>query len=200
MSDEDAFLRAICESPADDAPRLELAEWYEKRAALGDEAKAGLIRQIEDPYTFPPGSPMRLTYRGREDVFIDVPVIRPDVAWTIRRGFPSGVQAPHDLFLALAEEVRLFAHCPIEWVALTDRSPLRFPGGHYVWLRADRGRDSELDPRVFAALAEHPGVEARDDQAVSFPSEEEAVRAVSWALVKVGREVVGLPPLSSRPG
>jgi uncharacterized protein (TIGR02996 family) len=197
MSDEDAFLRAICESPADDTVRLALADWYEERAAPGDEARAGLIRQIEDPYTFPPGSPMRLTYKGREDLVIDVPAVHPDITWTIRRGFVCGVRAPHDAVLALAEEARLFAHCPIEWVGLSDRSPLRYPGGHHVWARGGGEREYELDPRVFAVLAGHPGVVARDDEAglVSFPTEEEAALALSWALVNVGRGLAGLPPL-----
>src|SRR5690349_17980473 len=45
MSQEDAFLQAIIDSPDDDAPRLLFADWLEER---GDVARAEFIRvQIE---------------------------------------------------------------------------------------------------------------------------------------------------------
>ncbi len=31
MTDQAAFLRAICENPADDAPRLQFSDWLEER-------------------------------------------------------------------------------------------------------------------------------------------------------------------------
>jgi uncharacterized protein (TIGR02996 family) len=45
MSERDAFLRAICENPDDDTPRLVFADWLQEN---GDEARAEFIRvQIE---------------------------------------------------------------------------------------------------------------------------------------------------------
>ena len=49
MPDDDAFLRAIGEAPADDAPRLVYADWLDEH---GDADRAEFIRvQVEiDPY------------------------------------------------------------------------------------------------------------------------------------------------------
>ena len=203
MDDEAAFLRAICESPADDAPRLAFADWLDERGQPGDDARAGLIRQMEEPYTFPPGGAMFLTWQGRWDVEIDVPVVHPEVTWVVRRGFACGVRLPHAAFVYLAEKERLFARYPIEAVGLTDRRPLRYKSGHYLWLREpadDPDHPHGLDPRVIAVLVGHPANTVRDEEFVSFPTEEAAAAAAAWALVNMGRGLVGLAPLPAAAG
>ena len=203
MGDAD-FLRAICAAPADAAPRLAYADWLDERAGPGDVARAEAIRQLEEPYTFPPGQEPYLTFRGECDLVFDVPAVGPELAWTVRRGFPCGLHAPHDAVLHLAEHDRLFATCPIEFVGLTDRAPYRHSVDHHLWLRAGSPDADEwaerhgLDPRVFAGLAGHPAAGPRDEQAgfASFPTPEAAVAAASWAMVNVGRELAGLPPLA----
>jgi uncharacterized protein (TIGR02996 family) len=44
MSDRVPFLRAICESPLDDAPRLVFADWLDERGDAADAARAEFIR------------------------------------------------------------------------------------------------------------------------------------------------------------
>jgi uncharacterized protein (TIGR02996 family) len=44
VSDEAAFLRAILENPADDAPRLVYADWLQERGDDGSAAKARFLR------------------------------------------------------------------------------------------------------------------------------------------------------------
>jgi uncharacterized protein (TIGR02996 family) len=197
VDDEAAFLRAICTAPSDDAPRLAFADWLDEH---GDAARAELIRQITTPYTFPPGQPTVLTYRGESEVAFDVPVIHPDVTWIVRMGFACGVRLTHQAFLYLAETERLFARCPIEAVQLIDRTPHRHNVDHRVWFRAgpdEPDAPHALDPRVFAALTRHPAAQthAEADGLASFLTTDSAVLAASWALVNVGREIVGLPPL-----
>jgi uncharacterized protein (TIGR02996 family) len=195
----DAHLfRAICLTPTDDGPRFAFAEFLDKRGGPGDDALAGCIRQIEQPYVFSPGQPLYLTYQGWYDLEFDAPLIHPQLTWAIRRGFVCAARAPLELLLHLMDAERLCARCPIEWVEVTDHEPMRYSSSHYLWKRDDEDRPHEVGPRVFAALAGHPEVEARDDEGglVSFPTPEAALRAVSWAVVNIGREVVGFPPLA----
>lgn len=44
MTDEDAFLKAICDAPDDDTPRLVFADWLQERGNPFDTAWASLIR------------------------------------------------------------------------------------------------------------------------------------------------------------
>ena len=44
MSDEDAFLRAILDNPADDAPRLVYADWLDERGDPESAARARFLR------------------------------------------------------------------------------------------------------------------------------------------------------------
>jgi uncharacterized protein (TIGR02996 family) len=208
MDDEAAFLRAICATPADDAPRLAFADWLDDRGQPGDDARAGLIRQMDEPYTFPADGSMFLTWQGRWDVEIEVPVVHPEVTWTVRRGFACGVRLPHAAFVYLLATERLFARCPIEAVGLTDRFPHRHSVEHYLWFRegadaaTEDGGPHDLDPRVFEILLRHPA-EAADDEArcvASFPTRDVAVLAASWALVNMGRVLVGLAPLPAEAG
>jgi uncharacterized protein (TIGR02996 family) len=204
MDDEAAFLRAICAAPTDDAPRLTFADWLDERGQPGDDARAGLIRQMDEPYTFPAGGPMFLTWQGRWDVEIEVPVVHPEITWVVRRGFACGVRLPHAAFEYLAEKERLFARCPIEAVGLTDRRPHRHSVEHYLWFweGADDDRPHDLDRRGFEILLRHPAEEAHDEKrcVASFSTKDTAVLAASWALVNMGRELVGLPHLPPEAG
>jgi uncharacterized protein (TIGR02996 family) len=133
MSEQDAFLRAICASPEDDTVRLVYADWLEEH---GDAVRAEFIRlqcrlDSEDP--FAPGRRALLRREWqllrqhgerwiREDGLADM-VFKPGSLWhypaktRFRRGFiDRGWFLSPDDFLRAAPD--LFARTPITGIAL----------------------------------------------------------------------------------
>jgi uncharacterized protein (TIGR02996 family) len=85
MSDEDAFLRAICENPDDDTPRLVFADWLDERGGAANAAWAELIR-VQVPLARGLGGEReRLAARER--------AVEPAVIadWPKRLGAPDGL-------------------------------------------------------------------------------------------------------------
>ena len=67
MSERDAFLRAICETPDDDTPRLVFADWLQEN---GDEPRAEFIRLQIELERMPDGK-KKLKKQGREKEVLD---------------------------------------------------------------------------------------------------------------------------------
>jgi len=105
MSDHDALLRAICENPADDLPRLVFADWLEEN---GQPDRAQFIRTEVDLYRRPEWDAERARYEHAARAESAWPDRRPwlgecpdgpvsGIAWSgepvVRRGFPWCVKA-----------------------------------------------------------------------------------------------------------
>jgi uncharacterized protein (TIGR02996 family) len=111
MSEREAFLRAICESPDDDAPRLIYADWLEERGDPLSEfirvecAMVGLAR--EDPrFRRLWVRDLELLRRHKDKWFGRV---RQKLAWwETRRGFMDEVRTDAATFLEHAEELFRF--------------------------------------------------------------------------------------------
>src|SRR6266545_333496 len=95
MNERDALLRAVCDHPDDDTPRLVFADWLQEN---GEEARAEFIRvQVELPSC--ERGPRRLHLTRREHDLLNeyeewwLKPIRPflyewsDYPWAFRRGF-----------------------------------------------------------------------------------------------------------------
>jgi len=86
MSDEDAFLRAICDQPDEDTPRLAFADWLDDRGGAVNAAWAELIR-VQVPLARGPGADRdRLVARECEltPVVVD--------QWSERMGIPAALR------------------------------------------------------------------------------------------------------------
>src|SRR5579872_5879061 len=121
MSQADAFLDAIRESPDDDAPRLIFADWLDDH---GDGDRAAFIRAQVRLAPLAADDPDRL---DREDEADDLMRRHPDWAgplpevaqgWEFRRGFVESVTLAASAFLPAAG--RLFAAFPLRHVRVSD--------------------------------------------------------------------------------
>lgn len=154
MTDHDALLRAICENPREDTPRLVYADWLEEN---GQHERAAFIRTDVTAYALPEWDPGRAVY----DFAVRQPNYQPwaeqelgplpvGFMWAgtppIRRGFPWSLQViegcdPHG---RLGETVVRY---PVERVEFASTPPelrklavagwlskpvaLRFSGGNF---------------------------------------------------------------------
>lgn len=159
MTNEDAFLRAIVETPDDDNPRLQFADWLEERGRPGDVERAEFIRvqcrladldrelMSEEDCLHPdcPGCVERRKLRRREqELWLDgraywgakLPSVIGDAtnefSWW-RRGFVEEVCLP--LAAWLQHGVALVQVAPLRVVRLSDFRPEeRSVDGHLRWL------------------------------------------------------------------
>ncbi|HEY8504968.1 MAG TPA: TIGR02996 domain-containing protein [Gemmataceae bacterium] len=125
MSDREAFLRTICENPADDAPRLVFADWLEEH---GEAERAEFIRLQVEKARLPADDPRHallhtrdLELRGRfgEAWRRELPRI-PGVSWHHRfwRGFVSGADVAGWRFFRRHADA-LFAATPVQFLHFT---------------------------------------------------------------------------------
>jgi uncharacterized protein (TIGR02996 family) len=172
MSDHDALLGAICETPADDLPRLVYADWLEEN---GQPERAAFIRTEIDIYRRPEWDAERVRYEYAARLDRDWlgkrswlngcgPGPGSGIRWIgvpfVRRGFPWGVRVTNQA--PLSDVWGKFAdRWPVELVGLyasstevlkLRRSPilrrltaLAFQGGTFF-------------PRVMTAFANDPAV------------------------------------------
>lgn len=201
MHDEQSFIRAICENPADATLRLVFCDWLEEN---GQEGRAHLIR-THFHQNYPP-----------DDIDTARRMIGPSYSMcpnlldsmVIRKGFVREIRLKADAFVQYAEV--LFSHHPIEEVRLTDRIPgpyVEHHSHHYWYLKQRRpaGYTGPVDMEhwlvgeLFDIVFHHPNVLPEDaggyGRVASFKSVELAHSALSEACVAYGRRKVGLPPL-----
>jgi hypothetical protein len=100
-----------------------------------------------------------------------------------RRGFVESVEFTTADFLAHA--ARLFAAHPITRVTLTDRRPDDLGYGWGWWL--DTGEHDEV-PEVAECFQADP-----EGMRLVYPTEADALKALSLACVHYGRQLAGLP-------
>lgn len=134
-SDHDALLRAICENPREDTPRLAFADWLEEhgrpdRAAfirtdialsLRDEWDADRLRWEERKHDHP-GFESGPTHRPPDGRPGWVEAGCGEVNPRFRRGFPWGVLV-RDLGRFRERAAELFANRPIEYLAFRANLP-----------------------------------------------------------------------------
>lgn len=206
MSDLDALLAAVLAAPADDLPRLVVADWLEEH---GEPERAEFIRvQCELDRTPAPA------LAGREFALFPV-VVEPfagrfpylRLSW--RRGFveaASGGLAP--LRAALPEVLR---HHPVRRATATDRTPLSRDGRSWWsfsdefnsdlrhWLPVDMTAgfvarfggpvvvDRNLHDDPFEVVAEYGDEEYDDGTFIDFASPDLAANALSAVLIDEAR-------------
>jgi uncharacterized protein (TIGR02996 family) len=107
MTQDKAFLQAIFESPADDAPRLVYADWLDERAGPGDADRAEFIRVQIELARRRPADPQRPRLQERETALL----LEHRSSWTrglaawarelavFRRGFVAEVGCDLSRFL-----------------------------------------------------------------------------------------------------
>jgi uncharacterized protein (TIGR02996 family) len=85
MTDEDAFLKAICDQPDEDMPRLAFADWLDERGGDVNAAWAELIR-VQVSLARGAGADREQLAARERDLS---PVVA--AAWPTRLGFPDGL-------------------------------------------------------------------------------------------------------------
>lgn len=149
MSDEDAFLRAICDQPDEDTPRLAFADFLNEEGSATDAAWAELIR-VQVPLARGPGADRdRLTARERELTPLVAAAWAPrfrlpeELTWrNWVRGFPLTVAGPGERIRAAyprfagrvpLREFNLRAATDDDLVALAGWPEARLVGQLGVW-------------------------------------------------------------------
>lgn len=224
MTDREKFIRAICERPEDDLPRLVFADWLEEN---GESERAKVIRdQIESGESETFGG---LKRSGTEPH--DWPWCQ---TYTIRRGFVSTVRCrladwvggercarchgtgefekhEHNYRCGRcsgtgrtpAHGPRIVAEQPVERAEVVDKRPwqnsLNEGPVRFTWLTTELvdARSAGNRDRLPPAIFEilYPRATYRGIVQAGFDSEAAAQSALSLALLNWARREAGLPPL-----
>ena len=114
MSEHEAFMRAILESPEDDTPRLIYSDWLEEHGGPEDKDKAELIRVQCESERLPEGDKRRVALEKRAKALVkansktwlaDVKKAKLGGNWTFRRGFLHGCKIKATKFVKVAEKL-----------------------------------------------------------------------------------------------
>jgi uncharacterized protein (TIGR02996 family) len=223
----DALLRAVCDDPGDDLPRLAFADHLEETG--GDPARAEFVRvQVElaargcvDVWcekvfreNYPIGRRCELAdgcdalrERERQLLALDFVALgwhgagwprRVTAAW--RRGFVASVTLPCDDWLAHGPA--LVRAQPITGVTLADREPWLNFAGEYGWSPLDPSDDrpqgrAYLPAGLYDALPDPDHVRPPIG---TWETRARALTALSTACVTWARREAGMPDLPPAPG
>ncbi len=204
MSDEDLLLRAICNDPEEDTPRLVYADWLQEN---GEEKRAEYIRYQVDLYRKYEKVPHK---RRVQERYYHNLVWGLDPTWrgferpkgsTIKdeyweRGFLWEVRWDWDYFWSDQDRLRtLFSRHPIRRVWITDKEPNTVRHSFFCcyW-----------QPHTVIGLPHDmlrwfpTGQQTRysDGTWISFRDDRLGVYALSIATVRYGRALVGLRDLT----
>lgn len=217
MTDRDALLRAICENPDDDAPRLIYADWLDEYGRSEDaefiRVQVELVRlgfggaqREDDDGIFRYSEPIRLLIKRQHELWSaghGRPILPdhhqrliPDV-WKrdgsdllVRRGFVERISTTTDKFLQMA--AKLFALQPVTHVNLFDRRPSS-TGRGYARCRGSHGHGQDhLPDEIWRYLV--------DSEVVYhvFANADRAMAALNTACVRYGRTVAGIESITNR--
>lgn len=221
MTEQDAFVRRICEQPGEDTHRLVYADWLDEN---GQPGRAEFVRDTEGAWPFvyflrdellrtlPRESCVSgygRSYHGGGPPYFRFGVpggIGCTADFLFRRGFVDEIRLPLSAFTeTVARE--LFGRMPLTWVVLTCREP----EAGLRWC-SDRLREpidpydaSELPVDIWSLLKNHwnprraaGGLASPGDrlQYKVYDSTAEALDALSRACVDWARDLAGLPPLA----
>jgi uncharacterized protein (TIGR02996 family) len=189
VSDRDALMRAVRESPGDDAVRLVYADWLEEHGGELERLHAEVIRGgiFTESLGVPDGPcepdcpcggvgnrVAELIGRHGDLWNPPLPGERPgEVHFTWRRGFPDAARLGLAAFMKPGFAAALFAAQPVTAVEMTDREPLdveRSLGGDYGicfgWYRWHEDQiggpecyPNDLPPELWDRLEGHLPVE-----------------------------------------
>ena len=173
MTEHDALLRAICEHPAADTPRLVFADWLDEHAdALAAPAAArawaAFIRDDVSLSARDGYDPVRLRWEliekpRRETEGWMKEAFAPLLPWLkdarplFRRGFPWMVRATPDEFMAHGGRLR--ATYPFTALALAGQQPSTdtlFRSRHFAGITTLRVKNAFLWPQSVRVLADSP--------------------------------------------
>ncbi len=195
MNERTAFIRAICEQPGDDTPRLVFADWLDEN---GEAAYAAYIRnRIAGNKARPWASfsrQMRTLMAGRDGL--------PSKAcdWRWERGFIYLIELQVHVFVAKAADI--FRLAPITRVILTDCASEETWPGRFTWgyeqTPGDTNEPDRLPQMLFRELIGAAGGDTLPpypERLDGFTTFREADVALCAAAVRFGRKAAGLPPL-----
>lgn len=204
-SDGEALLRAICETPDEDTPRLVYADWLQEN---GEPERASFVRKSIELASERPDPRNEdhwcmalmgngLWLRSRDEWKERCGALPQTWGW--HRGECCEVRGPLAWFLDHAEAI--FRRHPVTTVRLTDRKPsYRTVGGQHEWgwcLMANgalfTGDGFWIPPALFRELPSWARPWANYWRVHS--TESGAHAALSFAAVNVGRKLAGLTPL-----
>ncbi|HJZ93978.1 MAG TPA: TIGR02996 domain-containing protein [Gemmataceae bacterium] len=219
MTEVQVLTRSVLEAPADDAPRLVIADWYEE---YGDKDRADFIRIQCEIARLEPSVIKRVgnahvdrdffrlsSLREKEEAILGPSVIpaRSRFKWLgfsytaglgvrFHRGFVDKIALPFDAFWRNA--TKYFSKQPITQVALSDKWPKQFSCGRWgLSAYPDRFFPKGREPSVVShdALPDSICDEIGTAGWNSWYSPKNARTAMNWGLVKFGRQKVGLAKL-----
>jgi uncharacterized protein (TIGR02996 family) len=190
--------RAILDDPDDDAPRLALADWYERN---GKRTRGELLRDAV-VYSEVMRGPLPGPFDGRA---------------IFRRGFVEAAVLNVETFLEHGAEI--FADHPITHVEFVDLDPVpnwfglgTFGVATFGWITGKVSANDLLDHCLILDIHERAmlpdlladAVEGKDATGFVFTgkvyaTKDGAIEELSRAAVRVGREAAGLPLLAGTP-
>lgn len=154
-----ALLRAVCDGPDDDLPRLAYADWCEEN---GEEARANVIRHgvARPDRTFTCeedgdvglfcGDDYGLCQTCWETQDAGLPAAFLQRRYVLRRGFVEVVRAPLAVLLEHGKELRRLH--PIRRMEASDRRPDRAESNLWYWYAGDHASPDTLPPALFRLL------------------------------------------------
>jgi uncharacterized protein (TIGR02996 family) len=126
LTQEEAFLQAICEAPSDDVPRLVYADWLEENGGPDGADRAEFIRVQIERARLPGDDPRQAALRKREERLaeghaygwrVQLPRL-PGVTWRrFWRGFLAGAAAERWRDYRRHAKA-LFAATPVQFLSL----------------------------------------------------------------------------------
>ncbi len=213
MTDDQAFVRAICENPDDATPRLIYADWLTER---GNETAAQHIRQPESlRFSFVRvGNECRFACVNRPTMNLDwlddmpnlqsLPTTR-SFDCLLRHGFVEEISCTQ--YLWRTHGISLVRSQPILAVWLTDKIPITTQCGVEWWAdtylaewgaEGRQRRDNRHLPFPwFNRLRGYPGRKLWENQTRFYPEEGQAQTDLSQAVIhwaRDGNETVTLLP------
>lgn len=217
MDDRSAFLRAICEDPAADLPRLVYADWLdehdepERAEFIRVQVEIGtmLDRPAADAESHFTRTAELLESDGKDWCWEVVPdaanwhpvtdgylSVAPRVELEFTRGLVAGIDCDQRWFVDHA--TALFGRCPITTVRITDKRPHTYYRHGWTWMHGRSGCNATFFvPAKLCRLWPDLWIGSGSNRGRTYSTEAEAHAALDAACVAYGRSLVGLSSIAS---